>query len=83
MRMGTQSSNGCKISGDAYWLNNLCCLVSKPLVVTHLLNKCTRTDCPGTESQQAGKVSACQGCPNQSVCAAGLPRGPDPGRVSA
>ncbi|PWN47813.1 P-loop containing nucleoside triphosphate hydrolase protein [Violaceomyces palustris] len=33
--------------------------------------------CPGTESDQAGKASACQGCPNQSVCAS-APKGPDP-----
>ena len=33
--------------------------------------------CPGTESDQAGKSSACQGCPNQSVCAT-TPKGPDP-----
>ncbi|WVN85948.1 cytosolic Fe-S cluster assembly factor NBP35 [Cryptococcus depauperatus CBS 7841] len=33
--------------------------------------------CPGTESSQAGKVDACEGCPNQSVCAEG-PKGPDP-----
>ncbi|MCO5565363.1 hypothetical protein L7F22_019036 [Adiantum nelumboides] len=25
--------------------------------------------CPGTESEDAGKASACDGCPNQSVCA--------------
>ena len=24
--------------------------------------------CPGTESDQAGKSSACEGCPNQNVC---------------
>ena len=27
--------------------------------------------CPGTESDQAGKSSACAGCPNQNVCASG------------
>lgn len=37
------------------------------------------TDCPGTQSESAGKVSACQGCPNQSICASGAARGPDPG----
>ena len=31
----------------------------------------------GTESEQAGKSDACEGCPNQSVCAEG-PKGPDP-----
>lgn len=35
--------------------------------------------CPGTKSESAGKVSACQGCPNQSICASGAARGPDPG----
>ncbi|CAO1625538.1 unnamed protein product [Sympodiomycopsis kandeliae] len=33
--------------------------------------------CPGTESDQAGKASACEGCPNQGVCAS-TPKGPDP-----
>lgn len=31
----------------------------------------------GVESTQAGKADACEGCPNQSVCAEG-PKGPDP-----
>ncbi|XP_006007941.1 cytosolic Fe-S cluster assembly factor nubp1 isoform X2 [Latimeria chalumnae] len=35
-------------------------------------------NCPGTSSDQAGKSSACQGCPNQAICASGLPKGPDP-----
>ncbi|XP_073398942.1 cytosolic Fe-S cluster assembly factor NUBP1 isoform X3 [Dendrobates tinctorius] len=34
--------------------------------------------CPGTGSSDAGKSSACQGCPNQSVCASGAAAGPDP-----
>ncbi|CAD5125656.1 DgyrCDS13858 [Dimorphilus gyrociliatus] len=29
--------------------------------------------CPGTESDQAGTASACAGCPNQKICAAGPP----------
>lgn len=33
--------------------------------------------CPGTESEDAGKASACAGCPNQSTCAS-TPKGPDP-----
>lgn len=33
--------------------------------------------CPGTESTMAGKSDACDGCPNQTVCAEG-PKGPDP-----
>lgn len=37
-------------------------------------------ECPGTESSDAGKVAACAGCPNQAVCASGLPRAPDPGQ---
>ncbi|KAK1162999.1 hypothetical protein AOXY_G18025 [Acipenser oxyrinchus oxyrinchus] len=37
------------------------------------------TDCPGTASAQAGKGSACQGCPNQAACSSGRPRAPDPG----
>lgn len=34
-------------------------------------------DCPGTQSENAGKSSACAGCPNQNVCAT-APKGPDP-----
>lgn len=37
-------------------------------------------DCPGTESSSAGKVSACQGCPNQNICASGETQLPDPGK---
>ncbi|XP_043945073.1 cytosolic Fe-S cluster assembly factor NUBP1 [Protopterus annectens] len=33
--------------------------------------------CPGTGSDQAGKSSACQGCPNQAICASGMAKGPD------
>lgn len=33
--------------------------------------------CPGPESQQAGKMDACAGCPNQQICAT-APKGPDP-----
>lgn len=36
-------------------------------------------DCPGTSSDQAGKTSACQGCPNQNICASGAAKAPDPG----
>ena len=38
-------------------------------------------DCPGTESENAGKSSACQGCPNQQICASSKPKGPDPGII--
>ncbi|CAG9770915.1 unnamed protein product [Ceutorhynchus assimilis] len=34
--------------------------------------------CPGTESEEAGKASACAGCPNQQICST-APKGPDPG----
>ncbi|ORY87757.1 cytosolic Fe-S cluster assembly factor NBP35 [Protomyces lactucae-debilis] len=33
--------------------------------------------CPGTESTEAGKADACEGCPNQQICAT-TPKGPDP-----
>lgn len=32
---------------------------------------CLCVDCPGTQSQDAGKASACAGCPNQNLCASG------------
>lgn len=28
--------------------------------------------CPGTQSEDAGKSSACAGCPNQQICSSGL-----------
>lgn len=34
-------------------------------------------NCVGPESEQAGVADACQGCPNQNVCAT-APKGPDP-----
>ncbi|UYV60873.1 NUBP1 [Cordylochernes scorpioides] len=37
--------------------------------------------CPGTGSGEAGKAAACQGCPNQSLCASAKPQGPDPGEI--
>lgn len=41
------------------------------------------TDCPGTGSEQAGKGTACQGCPNQNICSSSKPLGPDPGNLIA
>lgn len=35
-------------------------------------------DCPGPQSETAGKSDSCAGCPNQEVCAT-APKGPDPG----
>ena len=29
--------------------------------------------CPGTQSEDAGKSSACEGCPNQKICASSVP----------
>ncbi|XP_004933671.1 cytosolic Fe-S cluster assembly factor nubp1 [Bombyx mori] len=34
--------------------------------------------CPGTQSEDAGKASACAGCPNQNICASGEASQPDP-----
>ncbi|KAK7076729.1 Cytosolic Fe-S cluster assembly factor nubp1 [Halocaridina rubra] len=34
--------------------------------------------CPGTNSEDAGKASACAGCPNQQICSSGATRAPDP-----
>ena len=34
--------------------------------------------CPGTGSEDAGKASACDGCPNQKICAESTPKPPDP-----
>ncbi len=38
--------------------------------------------CPGTDSEDRGKGTACQGCPNQTVCAS-TPKGPDPGIINS
>lgn len=38
------------------------------------------SDCVGPSSEQAGKASSCEGCPNQKICAT-APKGPDPGRI--
>ncbi|KAK9722981.1 NUBPL iron-transfer P-loop NTPase [Popillia japonica] len=35
--------------------------------------------CPGTQSDDAGKASACAGCPNQTICASGEAKVVDPG----
>jgi len=34
-------------------------------------------NCPGTQSDDAGKAAPCAGCPNQQICAS-APKGPDP-----
>lgn len=34
--------------------------------------------CPGTNSQSAGNSKACEGCPNQQICASGTAATPDP-----
>ena len=40
-----------------------------------------RADCPGPQSESAGKSDSCEGCPNQQICAT-APKGPDPGFLS-
>ncbi|XP_010524281.1 PREDICTED: cytosolic Fe-S cluster assembly factor NBP35 [Tarenaya hassleriana] len=37
--------------------------------------------CPGPQSESAGQSDACQGCPNQQICAT-APKGPDPDLVA-
>ncbi|XAR58256.1 hypothetical protein NMG60_11026683 [Bertholletia excelsa] len=37
--------------------------------------------CPGPQSESAGNSDACQGCPNQQICAT-APKGPDPDLVA-
>ena len=36
--------------------------------------------CPGVESNLAGKQDACNGCPNQNICASGEMNKPDPAK---
>jgi Mrp family chromosome partitioning ATPase len=35
-------------------------------------------NCPGTQSENAGKESTCEGCPNQKICSSGELKQPDP-----
>ena len=35
-------------------------------------------NCPGVKSEQAGKSEACEGWPNQNICASGEARKEDP-----
>lgn len=37
--------------------------------------------CPGPEAETAGKADACEGCPNQQICAT-APKGPDPDLIA-
>jgi Mrp family chromosome partitioning ATPase len=50
--------------------------ISNSLYNNVQLNKIPH-NCPGTNSESAGKETACQGCPNQNVCSS-TPKGPDP-----
>ncbi|NXD62912.1 NUBP1 factor, partial [Eolophus roseicapillus] len=47
---------------------------------TRALAALSVADCPGSSSAQAGRAAACQGCPNQGLCAAGA--APDPAELS-
>ncbi|ODV91701.1 hypothetical protein CANCADRAFT_74894 [Tortispora caseinolytica NRRL Y-17796] len=47
-------------------------------LVAHNLPAPEPEHCPGPESEQAGTADSCAGCPNQTICAAKLPVGPDP-----
>lgn len=38
-----------------------------------------RIECVGPDSELAGKVDGCAGCPNQQLCASGEASKPDPG----
>lgn len=46
------------------------------LISFHLL-----LDCPGVQSETAGKAEACAGCPNQNLCASSKSQEPDPGKI--
>ncbi|KAL7276171.1 cytosolic Fe-S cluster assembly factor nbp35 [Rhizina undulata] len=51
--------------------------ISQPPNVAPKLAAPEPENCPGPDSQQAGKMDACAGCPNQQICAT-APKGPDP-----
>lgn len=48
---------------------------------THEIPENANEHCPGPQSESAGKSDACEGCPNQQICAT-APKGPDPGTNS-
>lgn len=68
-----------------FFLLNFCAVLDLRLLLIYLRFLCrwylfyVSLDCPGVESKQAGKSSACAGCPNQTLCASGKASGPDPG----
>ena len=48
-------------------------------LLTTVAHTTVAADCPGPETEMAGKADACAGCPNQKICAEATPKGPDPG----
>jgi len=56
------------------------CPVKSPTICA-VSDCCAHNNFPhdqGTESELAGKSAACEGCPNQGVCASGTAKVPDP-----
>ncbi|KAH0984609.1 hypothetical protein GBA52_011786 [Prunus armeniaca] len=56
----------------------------KPLIVMENgeIPENANEHCPGPQSDSAGKSDACEGCPNQQICATTAPKGPDPDVVA-
>ncbi len=51
-------------------------------MVTAELSKDVNENCPGVMDESAGKADACDGCPNQAICASGEARQENPGKQS-
>jgi len=55
------------------------CRVAAPSVaMTEAIPANANEHCPGPSSEQAGKSSSCEGCPNQNVCKSGAAQAVDP-----
>jgi len=53
-------------------------VVTSPGACHDIPRRLPHAGCPGVEATDAGKSSACAGCPNQTICASGEARAPDP-----
>ena len=55
----------------------------EPAQTTEEIPENANQGCPGTHNKEAGKSSACQGCPNQKICSSAEANpGVDPGNNS-
>ena len=53
-------------------------IVTYFVITLHFILIYATLDCPGVESESAGKAAPCAGCPNQKICSSGQAALPDP-----